>query len=40
MEKRIIVLGEIDEFLMKFCNYLVSNNVEVYLALRKKKKDT
>ena len=35
MEKRIIILGEVDEFLKKFCNYLISKDIEIYLALRK-----
>ena len=35
MEDRIVVLGEISEFLIDFCRYLVSLDLEVYVALRK-----
>lgn len=35
MKARAIVLGEIDEFLVNFCKYLISKDLEVYLALNK-----
>lgn len=35
MKARAIVLGEIDEFLVNFCKYLISKDLEVYLALSK-----
>lgn len=35
MEERIVVLGEINEFLIAFCKYLISKELEVYVALRK-----
>ncbi|MCF0148011.1 MAG: hypothetical protein HUJ77_06380 [Clostridium sp.] len=35
MEKRIVVLGEISEFLIEFCKDLISRNLEVFLALKK-----
>lgn len=35
MEERIVVLGEISEFLIEFCNHLISKKLEVFVALRK-----
>lgn len=35
MKARAIVLGEVDEFLVNFCKYLISKDLEVYLALNK-----
>lgn len=35
MESRTIVLGDSNEFLVEFCKYLISRDLEVYLALRK-----
>lgn len=35
MKSRAIVLGEINESLMEFCRYLIKNDLEVYLVLKK-----
>ncbi|MGG7058294.1 NAD-dependent dehydratase [Clostridium nigeriense] len=35
MKSRAIVLGEINESLLEFCKYLIKNDLEVYLALKK-----
>lgn len=35
MEERIVVLGEISEFLIEFCKLLISKKLEVFVALRK-----
>ncbi len=40
MEERIVILGEISEFLIDFCKYLLSKNLEVYVALRKNLEPT
>lgn len=38
MEERIVVLGEINEFFIDFCKYLISKELELYVALRKNQK--
>lgn len=35
MEERIVILGEINEFFIAFCKYLISKELEVYVALSK-----
>lgn len=35
MKSRAIVLGEINDYLFEFCKYLMDNDLEVYLAIKK-----
>lgn len=35
MKSRAIVLGEINDYLFEFCKYLIANDLEVYLAIKK-----
>ena len=35
MKSRAIVLGEINDYLFEFCKYLITNDLEVYLAIKK-----
>ena len=35
MEERIVILGEINEFFIAICKYLISKELEVYVALSK-----
>ena len=35
MEERIVILGEINEFFIAFCKYLISKELEVYVVLSK-----